>query len=124
MKQLEMPFLQLIGQTKNINLQWINLCNSEADAVALCWNKRAVKYGVRDAALKLDISYSHLSNIINGKKYFPNDLRNKFQILCGNWALRQYDDLQIGAITQFITPDQVENQLLKARIEQLERRSA
>lgn len=121
MKQLEMPFLQLIGDTKNLNLQWINLCHSEADAVSLCWNKRRVKYGVRDAALKLDISYSHLSNIINGKKYFPNDLRTRFQILCGNWAIRQYEDLQIGATTQFMSPEKIENELLKARIAELEK---
>ena len=121
MKQLEMPFLQFVADTKNLNLQWISLCNKEADSVALCWNKRTVKYGVRDAALKLEISYSHLSNIINGKKYFPNDLRIKFQILCGNWAIRQYEDMQICATTEFVTPEKIENQILRARIEQLEK---
>jgi transcriptional regulator with XRE-family HTH domain len=121
MKQLEMPFLQLIGQTKNLNLQWINLCNSETDAVCMCWNKRTVKRGVREMARDLGISVSHLSNIINGKKYLPSGFRSKFQILCGNWAIRQFEDLQIGATTQFISPEQLENQLLKARIEELER---
>ena len=116
MKQLEMQFLQIIGNTKNLNLQWINLCNSEADAVSLCWNKRTIKYGVREAARLLDISVSHLSNIINGKKYLPHDFRIKFQILCGNWAIRQYEDLEIQAETSYLTSDQVTIKVLKAQL--------
>lgn len=116
MKQLEMPFLQLIGQTKNLNLQWINLCNSETDAVCMCWNKRTVKRGVREMARDLGISVSHLSNIINGKKYLPNGFRNKFQILCGNWAIRQYEDLEISATTHFISQDELKIKVLEAQI--------
>ena len=117
MKQLEMPFLQLIADTKNLNLQWISLCNSESDAVSLCWNKRLVKYSVREAARKLEISVSHLSNIINGKKYLPNDFRVKFQLLCGNWAIRQYEDLSLYATTTYQTPDQIQISILKAQLE-------
>ncbi len=38
---------------------------------------------------------SHLSNILSGKKYLPDELRIPFMWLCGSLAMRQWEDLQI-----------------------------
>ena len=116
MKQLEMGFFQLVAKTEFLNESLVARCNTENDAILLCWNKRKVKYGVREAARLLDISASHFSNILNGKKYFPNGRQIDFQVLCGNWAMRQFDDLRIGAVTKFETPEQQEIRLLKAEL--------
>ncbi len=121
MMQLEMGFFQLVAKTEMLNDSLVSRCKSENDAILLCWNKRRVKYGVREAARILGVPASHFSNILNGKKYLPNGFQVTFQVLCGNWAIRQYEDLTIGATTHFETPEQQQIKLLKA---ELERRSA
>jgi hypothetical protein len=104
--QREMPFFQQVGEPEMLSELLINRLKSEADAISLCWHKRRVKFSQRGAAVDLGISYSHLSNILSGKKYMPNDKRIQFQCLCGNWAIRQYEDSIIGAKTVFETPEQ------------------
>lgn len=97
-------------------------CRSERDAVVLCWAKRNRKgLTLRQAAEELGIPASHLSNILSGKKYLPHDFRIKFQRLCSNWAIRQYEDLACGFVTAKETPEQRENRMLKAKLEQYER---
>jgi hypothetical protein len=101
--------------------QWIVRCRSEKDAIALCWAKRRRKsLTVRQAAEELGIPASHLSNIIAGKKYLPHDFRARFQQMCGNWAIRQYEDLSCGFLTTQETPEQRENRLLRARLAKYE----
>jgi hypothetical protein len=101
---------------------WVARCRSEKDAVTLCWAKRTRKgLTVRQAAEELGMPASHLSNIISGKKYLPHDFRIKFQQLCGNWAIRQYEDMACGFLTTRETPEQRENRLLRAKLEKYER---
>lgn len=103
---------------------WISRCQSEADAIALCWAKRRRRaLSLRGAAEELDLPASHLSNIISGKKYLPHDFRVRFQLLCGNWAIRQYEDMTCGFVTRRETPEQRRIRLLEAELEQ-HRRSA
>jgi hypothetical protein len=103
---------------------WVNRCRSEKDAVTLCWAKRNRKgLTVRQAAEELGMPASHLSNIISGKKYLPHDFRIKFQQLCGNWAIRQYEDLACGFVTKQETPLERENRLLRAENEVLKKRA-
>jgi hypothetical protein len=94
-------------------------CNTETDAVMLCWHLRRVKFGVREAARKLGIPASHLSNIVSGKKYLPHNSVD-FQELCGNWAIRQWQDRKAGFKTIAESPEQrrireLESELLAAR---------
>lgn len=94
-------------------------CGTETDAVMLCWHMRRVKYGVREAARLLDMPASHLSNVISGKKYLPHN-SVAFQRLCGNWAIRQWQDKQAGFVTLTETPEQrrireLESELAAAR---------
>ncbi|ACT50895.1 hypothetical protein [Methylovorus glucosotrophus] len=121
MQQREMPFFQLVGEPVFLHDILISrLCN-EHQAIVLCWAKRRVKFTLTDAAVTLGMPKSHLSNILSGKKYLPNDMRIAFQALCGNWAIRQYEDSIIGAKTVFETPEQrrireLEQQLEAARM--------
>lgn len=116
MNQIPLQLLGVVGQPSTVAEYLIGRCKSEADAVAICWHNRRVKFSLRAAAGILGIPASHLSNILSGKKYLPHDFRARFQVLCGNWAIRQYEDAQICAKTHFETPDE--------RIERLERQLA
>lgn len=101
---------------------WISRCRSEKDAVLLCWAKRARKgLTCRQAAEELGLQASHMSNILSGSKYLPHDFRIRFQRMCGNWAIRQYEDMACGFLTQKETPEQRENRILKAKLEKYER---
>lgn len=97
-------------------------CTSEKDAVVLCWAKRTRKgMTLRQAAEELSLPASHLSNILSGQKYLPHDFRIKFQMLCGNWAIRQYEDQACGLRTTKETPEQRRIRELEAQLERFER---
>jgi hypothetical protein len=100
--------LNLMAQIKGpgeLPAYLIARCETETHAVMLCWHMRRVKYGVREAARLLDMTPSHLSNVISGKKYLPHN-SVRFQQLCGNWAIRQWQDKQAGFLTVTETPEQ------------------
>lgn len=100
----------------------ISRCRSEKDAVILCWAKRRRKgLTLRLAAEELGVPPSHLSNILSGKKYFPHGFRVKFQEICGNWAIRQYEDLICGFRTQKETPEQRRIRQLEAELTEARR---
>ena len=102
--------------------QLIQRCRSEKDAVALCWAKRTRKgMTLRQAAEELSIPASHLSNILSGTKYLPHDFRIKFQQLCGNLAIRQYEDHAYGFRTVRETPEQRRIRELEAQLERQQR---
>jgi hypothetical protein len=95
---------------------------SEKDAVSLCWAKRTRKgLTLRQASEEIGIPASHLSNILSGQKYLPHDFRIKFQKLCGNWAIRQYEDRACGFTTTVETPEQRRIRELEAQVETLQR---
>ncbi|SPA44633.1 helix-turn-helix domain-containing protein [Cupriavidus taiwanensis] len=117
--QREMPFFEVVGEPQMVSEMWIARLRNEADAVVLCWNRRRIKYTLSDAAAILGMPKSHLSNILSGKKYLPFDFRIKFQALCGNWAIRQYEDAVCGFRSERETPQERELRELRAENEVL-----
>jgi hypothetical protein len=112
--------LALIGEIREpgfVEPFYVERWRSEHDAILTCWAKRRTRYSVRDAAARLGMPASHLSNIINGKKHLPNDFRIGFQLLCGNWSIRQYEDRICGFQTQRESPEARELRMLKAKYE-------
>lgn len=114
-----MPFFEVVGEPEMVGDFLIGRLRNEADAVVLCWAKRRVKYTLSDAAVLLGMPKSHLSNILSGKKYLPFDFRIKFQALCGNWAIRQYEDAVCGFVTARETPEQRRIRELESEIQTL-----
>jgi len=113
--QTQIVSLGAIPEPEWLNDHWVARCRNEKDAVALCWAKRRRKgLTVRQAAEELGIPASHLSCILSGTKYLPHDFRIRFQQLCGNWAIRQYEDMRCGFLTKKETPLERENRLLRA----------
>lgn len=95
----------------------ISRLRNERDAIILCWTKRRRKaLTVRQAAEEIGIQPSHFSNILSGQKYLPHDFRIRFQQLCGNWAIRQYEDMACGFVTKKETPDQRRIRVLEAEL--------
>jgi len=121
MGQREIPILTETAAMQWIDPLWIGRCRCEGDAVLLCWNKRKVKYSLSHAAALLEIPKSHLSNILSGKKYLPNGFRGKFQRLCGNWAIRQWEDAAEGLQTIVESEEQRRIRLLEAKLAAYER---
>lgn len=100
----------------------VSRCRTEGDAVVLCWAKRTRKaMTLRQAAEELSIQPSHMSNILSGKKYLPHDFRINFQRLCGNWAIRQYEDRACGFLTSKETPEHRRIRELEAKLETYQR---
>lgn len=122
--QTKIVTLGVLAEPEWLSDAWISRCRSERDAVVLCWAKRARKgLSVRQAAEELGLPPSHMSNILSGHKYLPHDFRIRFQQLCGNWAIRQYEDLTCGFITQKESPEQRRIRLLEAENMELRRRA-
>lgn len=117
--QKEMPFFDVVGEPDMVPDFLIARLRNEADAVVLCWAKRKVKYTLTDAAVLLGLPKSHLSNILSGKKYLPFDFRIRFQALCGNWAIRQYEDAVCGFTTCRETPEQRRIRELETQLQAL-----
>lgn len=115
--QREMPFFEVVGEPEMVSEALISRLRNEADAVVLCWAKRRVRYSMSDAAAILSMPKSHLSNILSGKKYLPFDFRIKFQALCGNWAIRQYEDAVCGFRSVVETHEQRRIRELESQIE-------
>ena len=121
--QRVIPAFSLVSDPVWIEDFLVARLRNEKDAVVLCWAKRTRKHlSVRGAAEELGLPASHLSNILSGKKYLPHDFRIKFQKLCGNWAIRQYEDRICGFLTHKESPEhrrirELEAQLKSAGVE-------
>lgn len=116
--QRQIPAFSLLSEPEWLSDMLIARLRSEKDAVVLCWAKRVRRHlTLRRAAEELSLQPSHLSNIVSGKKYLPHDFRIKFQKLCGNWAIRQYEDRACGFLTQKETPEQRRIRELEAELQ-------
>ena len=115
--QRQIPALILMSEPEWLSDMLVNRLRREHDAVVLCWAKRTRRHlTLRGAAEELGLQPSHLSNILSGKKYLPHDFRIKFQKLCGNWAIRQYEDRACGFLTQKESPEQRRIRELEAQL--------
>lgn len=125
MEQIPLRILQEVGEPEFLPASIVARITSEQEAVAWCWARRRVKgMGVTEAARYLGMPKSHLSNIINGKKYLPWGKRIELQRLCGNWLIRQWEDMQCGFVTAQESPLERENRVLRAQLAQHERMAA
>jgi len=125
MKQLEMRVLAEVGEPVYLPESAMGRINNEADAFAWCWAMRRIKAMTQsEAARHLGVSKSHFSNMLAGKKYPCWDMRLAFQQLCGNWAIRQYEDRKAGLITTRESADQRRIRELEQRLADAERVAA
>jgi hypothetical protein len=122
--QRQIPMVAEVKDGEFLPDELIDRCRNEADAVLMCWAHRRVKYTVSHASALLELPKSHLSQILSGRKYLPNGFRGRFQRLCGNWAIRQYEDRAEGFQTVLESAEQRELRKLRARVAELERGAA
>jgi hypothetical protein len=123
--QMPLRILQEVGDPSFVPEAVLARVHSESEAVQWCWALRRIKgMGVTEAARYLGMPKSHLSNIINGKKYLPWGKRLELQRLCGNWLIRQWEDRECGFVTKMETPEQRRIRELEQRLVVAERRAA
>jgi plasmid maintenance system antidote protein VapI len=123
-EQIPIRILQEIGEPEFLPASIVSRIRTEEEAVAWCWARRRVKFGVTEAARYLGMPKSHLSNILNGKKYLPWGKRVELQRLCGNWLIRQWEDRHCGFVTKAESPEQRRIRELEAKVNELERMAA
>lgn len=119
MEQIPLRIIQEVGHPDFLPESIVARIRTEEEAVAWCWAKRRVKFGVTEAARYLGMPKSHLSNILNGKKYLPWGKRIELQRLCGNWLIRQWEDRHCGFITKQESPEQRRIRELEAKVNDL-----
>jgi hypothetical protein len=124
MEQMPLRILQEVGPPDFLPASLVSRIRTEEEAVAWCWAKRRVKFSVTEAARYLGMPKSHLSNILNGKKYLPWGKRVELQRLCGNWLIRQWEDRHCGFVTKQESPDQRRIRELEATVTDLQMREA
>lgn len=95
MKQRDFGWLAELKPPVMIDSDLLSHAKTAHDAILLTWNTRRVKYTQADAAAMLEMPKSHLSNILSGQKYLPDELRVPFMWLCGSLALRQWEDREM-----------------------------
>ena len=124
-KQMPLRILAEVGEPGWLPESVIVRFTSEADAFAWCWSMRRIKaMTMTEAARHLGVPKSHLSAALAGKKYPRWDMRIAFQRLCGNWAIRQYEDRQCGFRTLRESAAERRIRELEQQVQQLERKSA
>jgi hypothetical protein len=124
MTQLPIRILQEVGEPVWLPDSIVVRLTSEADAFAWCWALRRIKaLTVTEAARHLGVPKSHLSQALAGKKYPRWDMRIDFQRLCGNWAIRQYEDRRCGFVTARQSPEERRIRELLAQVNDLQRRA-
>ena len=125
MEQIPLRILAEIGEPVFLSESVLSHIHTEGDAISWCWALRRCKpLTVSEAARILGIPKSHFSNIINGKKYLPHGMRIALQRLCGNWAIRQWEDRECGFVTQRESAEQRRIRELEQQVSQLERKAA
>lgn len=99
MKQRDFGWLAECKSPALVDSKLLSHCHNSHDAIVLTWATRRDR-GMSQAyaAMQLDMPKSHLSNILSGQKYLPDDLRIPFMWLCGSLALRQWEDQQIAQL--------------------------
>lgn len=99
MKQRDFGWMQELKPPSPVGLDLLDHCSNSHDAILMTWTSRRSKgMTVTSASERLQMPKSHLSNILAGKKYLPDDLRIPFMWLCGSLALRQWEDKQLSQL--------------------------
>ena len=93
--QRDFGWMQEIKPPMHVEADAVRSCKSTLEALQKSWDMRRIKLSMSDAAARLGMPKSHLSNILSGKKYLPNECRVAFMWLIGNLLIRQYEDYQL-----------------------------
>ena len=125
MNQLPLRLLQEVGQPAFLPESVLTRIHDEADAVRWCWAMRRIRaMTLTEAARHMGVPKSHLSNILNGKKYPSWGMRIAIQRLAGNWLIRQWEDRECGFVTARETAEQRRIRELEQQVEKLQRKAA
>lgn len=101
MQQELAPLLGVIeGAPSEIDWALVRMCDTEQEAIRLCQAKARNLAYRKDGPLAKDLGMSRASfNTIRNcdqherQRYMPSTKKIDMQKLCGNWAIRQWEEL-------------------------------
>lgn len=99
------------GAALPVDTQLIAMCDSEVQAVQMCWQCRRVNMTQRAAAERMGVSTGTFSKYLNGSLGLTADKRVAMQRVCGNTAITQWEAWQMG---QMLVPRQPTQQEIYA----------
>lgn len=91
----------VIREMSDLPTDVISACETETDALQMCWAYRRIKSMTqRTAADLLEIDRGVFSRMLTGQVNIPPNKRIMFQSLCGNRALFQFEAMVLGRVAQ------------------------
>lgn len=87
----------------------VEACRNGMDAIRLCIQLSGhQQYFLAD---RLGIDRGHMSRIMSGRAYFPDQLRGRLMRLCGNYAPAQFDahDLGMALVIKPVRPAEADS---------------
>ena len=88
--QSALPVLMQIPEPRQIDPALVEACQTYADAVCLCLDKRIRRLREGEIAEYLGFKGPHLAKVKGGRGYLTSDQEAILQRLCSNTAIEQY----------------------------------
>lgn len=90
----EMPFLGEVRKPSMAPVELVRACKTRLDAIILCIQLSRLPQ--RLVAKRLGLDAGHLTRILQGLAYFPDQKSVELMQVCGNYAPMQYEALATG----------------------------
>jgi len=87
--QPDMGFMQEVKRPKMVAPELIRACKNRLDAIILCIQLSRLSQG--EVAKRLGLDKGHLTRILQGLAYFPDQKSIDLMSVCGNYAPLQYE---------------------------------
>lgn len=89
-KEIPQCFGDVKRKPKFLDSGMLKMCNSVQDSILLCVDASQYRFDNKKLAKLLDISPSHFSMMLSGKRHFPLNKLPELMCACGNLAPVQY----------------------------------
>ena len=87
--QTDMGFMHEVKRPKMVPMELIRACKNRLDAIILCIQLSRLSQG--EVAKRLGLDKGHLTRILQGLAYFPDQKSIELMEVCGNYAPMQFE---------------------------------
>lgn len=104
-----------------VSMELIKACRNRLDAIILCIQLSRLSQG--EVAKRLGLDKGHLTRILQGLAYFPDQKSTELMQVCRNYAPMQYEAMAMG-FQLYEDPQQKREAELEAELAALRARKA
>ena len=119
--QREMPIVSEVPRPAMVSMELIKACRNRLDAIILCIQLSRLSQG--EVAKRLGLDKGHLTRILQGLAYFPDQKSTELMQVCRNYAPMQYEAMAMG-FQLYEDPQQKREAELEAELAALRARKA